>query len=75
MTVVYRERTGMTVQQIVSKWPEKVLTFLWREGFFEESLTLVGITVPGGLLRNAAYCGTLSFSPQSFFRLSLAPHW
>ncbi len=40
MSVVYRERTGMTVKQIVSKWPEKVLAFLWREGFFEESLAL-----------------------------------
>ncbi len=35
-----RDRAGMRVQQIIRKWPEKVLAFLWREGFFEEPLAL-----------------------------------
>ncbi len=35
-----RDRAGMTVQQIIRKWPEKVLAFLLSGGFFEEPLAL-----------------------------------
>ncbi len=33
-----RHRAVMTVEQILSKWSQKVLAFLGSEGFFEESL-------------------------------------
>ncbi len=38
-----RDRAGMAVQQIIRKWPEKELAFLWSEGSLKNPLHFVGI--------------------------------